>query len=338
ATFGLAKPGHLVYPGKEHTGKLRVVDIGIPKMIMDQVGATHFALTEDWVKDSLVPRKPEAHKGDAGRLLVVGGSPGKSGAAVMAALAAMRVGAGLVTLAGPRSLVPGFQGQAPEIMALALDETLGGGIAASAADQILEFAASCDGLALGPGLGMDEETIRMVHRVVRECPVPMVLDADGLNALAGDLEAVQAAKSTAILTPHPGEMARLCGLSPAAVQADRLGRARGLAADLGCVCVLKGAATVVALPRGEVWINTTGNPGMASGGMGDVLTGIAAGFLVQGYAPETAARLAVFLHGLAGDRLADTLGLVGYLAGDLILELPETLGSFLSKLPIPRQA
>ncbi len=333
ATFAFAKIGHLLYPGAEHTGRLRIVDIGVPPDIAEAVGARCRLLTPNDIAGRLPRRSKAAHKGATGHLLVVAGSPGKTGAAAMSALSAMRTGAGLVTLAVPQRLNPVLEPQATEVMTSPLPDTVDGTLDETALDKILSLAADKKCIALGPGLGTAEETSNLVRRVVAESPVPLVVDADGLNCLAGGLDAVTNARVPVVLTPHPGEMSRLSGVSSAEIQADRVGSAGSFAQKYGVVLVLKGAATVVAAPDGTCFINPTGNPGMASGGMGDVLTGLIAGLIVQGAAALDAACTGVFLHGRAADILAGDVGPIGYLATDVMDEIPARLGELMSCQP-----
>jgi len=330
ATFAFAKVGHLLYPGAVLTGRLFVVDIGIPPRIARRVGPAQHLLTAADVRGSLAPRPADAHKGTCGHLLVIAGGTGKTGAAVMSATAAMRAGAGLVTLGVPASLAPAVESRLLEVMTAPLAESQPGTLGAAALTAVEHLYPGKDCLAIGPGIGTAEATARLVRAVVRGCPAPVVIDADALNVLAETPQVFDEVRSPLILTPHPGEMARLLGSTTAAVQADRPAAARTLAVRYGLCVVLKGARTVVAAPEGTVWINPGGNPGMASGGMGDVLTGIIAGLAAQGYKPETAARLGVFLHAEAADRLARQRGPRGFLAGDVMDGLPEVFADLLS--------
>jgi NAD(P)H-hydrate epimerase len=262
------------------------------------------------------------HKGGTGHVLVVAGSTGKTGAAAMCALSALRAGAGLVTLGVPESLNPVVEPQALEVMTYPLPEITPGILNDEAFDVIMDLVSDKRCLALGPGMGTAPETRRLVARLVKSCPIPMVIDADGLNSLSGNADILKSNKTEIILTPHPGEMARLISASPKDVQADRINCAREFAEKFKVHVVLKGAKTVIAHPDGRGYVNPTGNPGMASAGMGDVLTGMIAGFVSQGYAPASAARLAVYLHGAAADHLSQTKGPFGYIATDVMAEIP----------------
>lgn len=331
ATFGAAKLGHVLLPGADYTGRLEIVDIGIPDHIVAAVGPTHFLLTRERLQKSLVSRPSNAHKGTTGHLLVLAGSPGKTGAAAMAATAAMRIGAGLVTIAAPSRLNPILESQALETMTVALPETVDGLLAESAWDRIRDLVAGKRCLVLGPGIGVSPEIQSILRRLLPVLTIPIVIDADGLNNLAKDIEMLKTAKAAVVLTPHPGEMARLTGVSVADIQADRVARARAFARKYHLHLVLKGARTIIAHPDGRIEINPTGNPGMASGGMGDVLTGMIGGLLTQGYTPEAATGLGVFLHGAAADDLSEQIGPVGYLAGDVMQAIPTQMKKLLIK-------
>jgi NAD(P)H-hydrate epimerase len=325
ATFGLPKIGQVVFPGADFVGRLEVVDIGIPSVIVDEVNPKHYLMDSHTTKAILKPRSPVMHKGNAGHLLVLGGSPGKTGAAVMTSYAAMRVGAGLVTLGIPKSLNAAMESQLTEVMTAPLPENSSGALVYSAYEKIVKLLAQKNGLAIGPGLGTAKSTQQLVRKLVESSPVPVVIDADGLNSIVGHLECLKKAKTHVVMTPHPGEMARLVGTTPAAVQADRVSVARDFATTHGVHLVLKGAKTITAHPEGTVLINPTGNPGMASGGMGDALTGIIGGLIVQGVSVHDAVNSGVYLHGSAADFLADSLGPVGFLTSDLIEVLPEQM-------------
>ena len=334
-TFGFAKVGQLIHPGVEYTGDLGIVDIGIPPSIARGVDPRHRLLTPGGVAACFAPRPPDSHKGHTGRLLVAAGSPGKTGAAAMAAMSAMRVGAGLVTLATPESLNPILETRVLEAMTHPLPETVDGMLGESALDAVRKLLPGKQCLALGPGIGVSEQTDLFVHRLIRESTVPLVIDADGLNSIALDPGVLKNLSIPVVLTPLPGEMARLAGASVAGVQKDRIGCARDFANAFQVHVVLKGARTVIAHPDGRVYINPTGNPGMASGGMGDVLTGMIAGLIVQGLSPEAAAHAGVYLHGAAADALARTRGPFGFVASDVMEIIPRQIGELLAGKPAP---
>lgn len=323
ATFACAKPGQVLYPGAECTGELTVVDIGIPTTLVAEHAGERLCFVDTASAAELLPPRPaQGHKGTFGHLLVVAGSSGKAGAAALTAEAGVRSGTGLVTVAAPATVQATLAVKLTEAMTEALPEQ-SGALDATSWERLAELWPGKDALALGPGLGQTPPTMALVRRLLRTCPVPLVIDADGLNAIAGDLAALaECPGPPPVLTPHPGEMARLAALSIADIEADRLGIARDFAMRHRVVLVLKGARTVVADPAGHVSINGSGNPGLASGGMGDVLTGLIGGLLAQGMSPANAALLGVHLHGLAADRLAATLGTAGLSARDVIRELP----------------
>jgi NAD(P)H-hydrate epimerase len=320
ATFGFAKLGHLIQPGADLCGPVAVIDIGLPPVVTPS-GPSHTLITATHVQSVLPRRTANSHKGHTGHALVVAGATGKTGAAALTALSALRTGAGLVTLGVPRTLNPILETLTVEAMTLPLPDDGQGALTSGALNAIQTAMDGKRCLALGPGLGTAPPTRELVLQLIQECPLPMVIDADGLNALAHDLSVLQARTAPAILTPHPGEMARLTGLSTAQIQKDRVSAARRLAAQYNVWVVLKGARTVVAEPDGNIWINPTGNAGMASGGMGDVLTGAMAGLLAQGCPAADASVAAVFLHGLAADILAEQTP-TGYLATEVMGALP----------------
>ncbi|MBI5369059.1 MAG: NAD(P)H-hydrate dehydratase [Planctomycetes bacterium] len=272
----------------------------------------------------LPPRRPDGHKGDFGRVLVVAGSPAMTGAAYLAAEAAVRGGAGLVTLATARPVHPILAIKLTGPLVRALPATPAGGIAAEAAAEVLELARGADVVALGPGLGMEPATVAFVHALLPAIPVPVVLDADGLNALAQNVDLLAQRPAPTILTPHPGEMGRLLRLDARAVQSGRARVARVVAVPPHVVVVLKGHRTVVAGGQ-QFYENRTGNAGMATGGSGDVLTGLIAALLGQGLAPFAAAQLGVYLHGAAGDLAAAEVGPISLAATDLLAWLPKAI-------------
>ncbi len=322
ATFGFAKTGHIFQPGAGFTGKLEIVDIGIPDHIAEEIGPQQHLLTPDQIQKYFQPRKPDTHKGKTGHLLVVAGAPGKTGAAAMTAMSAMRSGAGLVTLGVPHGINAILESQVLEAMTEPLPEMKNGRLAESAFDAVMNLVSGKQCLALGPGLGQARETKNLVCRIIKESPIPLVIDADGLNNLLGQTKILKKLNVPVILTPHPGEMARLTDTTASSIQADRMKSARGFALEFNVHVVLKGAATVIAHPDGRAYINPTGNSGMACGGMGDVLTGVIAGLITQGFAPETATHAGVYLHGAAADTLAESIGPVGYLASEVMHAVP----------------
>jgi NAD(P)H-hydrate epimerase len=320
-TFGYPKLGQIADASEAYVGRLVVVDIGVASEAVATVKPQTTLLTQEEVGALVRGRRRAAHKGDFGHLLVLAGARGKSGAALLCGSAALRVGTGLVTLAGPSSLNSVFSSALIEAMTIPFPEQPDGSLSLDegAITQALQGKSA---VAFGPGIGVSSETIGLTRWLLAHSDKPLVIDADGLNCLATDVGILQTTREPVILTPHPGEMARLVNTSNADVQSRRLEVARSFAAQHRCYLVLKGAHTVIAAPDGRAWINATGNPGMASGGMGDVLTGILGGLLAQGYPPEEACILGVFLHGYTGDLAAQEKGEAGILARDLIERLP----------------
>ncbi len=322
ATFAFPKIGQVLYPGAQYTGDLETIDIGIPISLARTVEDRNLLVEATEAGALAAPRPVTGHKGTFGHLLVVAGSAGKSGAAAMTAEGGVRAGAGLVTVACSESVRKVLEIKLTEVMTATLSAK-DGGLSTEAFGDIEGLWADKKALAIGPGLGQAEGTREVVRQVVRACPLPLVVDADGLNALTGGVDLLlERGGPTPVLTPHPGEMARLTGGTVADVEADRIGTARAFANRYRVVLVLKGARTVTAFPDGRVRLNGSGNPGMASGGMGDILTGLIGGLLAQGLSPEDAAVLGVYLHGAAGDRLLEHLGDAGMVATDLLQEIP----------------
>jgi ADP-dependent NAD(P)H-hydrate dehydratase len=279
----------------------------------------------------LPPRRADSNKGNYGRILVAAGSRGMSGAAVLCGSAALRGGAGLVKVATPRSVWPTVAAGNPCYMTVPLDDTDAGGFAATAAAELLEIASGSDVVALGPGLGRSQELTRMVGEVVSRTPCPLVLDADGLNACADRPQILEQHAGPLIITPHPGEFGRLLGKTAAQVQAAREELATAFASKHGLIVLLKGHGTIVT-DGSRVLVNTTGNPGMATAGSGDVLTGLVAALLGQGLDPLSAAQLGAHLHGLAGDLARADCGEEGLIASDLLEYLPRAWQRYRGKL------
>jgi len=330
-TFGAPKIPLVMAPAALMAGELVVVDIGIPDAIIDEVpGERVETITHERASAWVEARRDDIHKGECGRVVIVAGSVGKAGAAQLAALGALRSGAGLVTIATPRSCLGVVGGFMPEYMTLGLDDTTDGMVSETAAEAVL--AQRCDVLAVGPGLGLGASVRTFVLDLVEKSTVPLVVDADALNAFGGELDGLAGRDGReVVITPHPGEMARLTGTTIDQVQTRRLEVARELATTRCLYVVLKGARTLVVSPDGRVLVNLTGNPGMATGGTGDVLTGVIAAWLAQMGAAEAACGLGVYLHGAAGDRAAELEGEVSMIASDLA----DCLGSVLQDLGSP---
>jgi NAD(P)H-hydrate epimerase len=298
---------------------MKIFDIGIPAEIVARVGV-QVELLDHATMSGLIPRRSlAAHKGTFGHLLVLAGSLGKGGAAVLCGLGATRSGTGLVTIATPKILNTVVQGALPEAMTTALSFSQHC-LSDTDYDLLLAAAQGKKAVAVGPGMGTEEETGHLVRKLYQELRQPMVVDADGLNLLAAEIGVLTAGPR--ILTPHPGEMSRLTGLTTLEIQGDRRTVATDFAKRHGVYLVLKGASTIIAAPDGRLAINPTGNPGMAAGGMGDVLTGLLGGLLAQGLAPWEASCLAVYIHGLAGDRIVRAGRPFGFLASELAAEIP----------------
>jgi NAD(P)H-hydrate epimerase len=324
-SLGSAKLGQVIYPGIDHVGDLVVVDIGIDPSAVAKVAPAVEILTREEVAWLVPRRRPDSHKGDYGHLLVLAGSRGKTGAAVLATRAAMRTGAGLATLAAPRSLNSIFAAVLIEAMTEPLRENSLEQMEEPMPHEWSRLLERKNAVVFGPGIGVTDATRNMLRWLLRNLEMPWLIDADGLNNLALDIDRLRSAKTPPILTPHPGEMARLIGQSTAAVNQDRVGIAREFAVKHRCYLVLKGAGSVIATPAGTISINPTGNPGMASGGMGDVLAGMLGALLAQRLSPQDAMKLGVFLHGFVGDRVAQEKGQIGLIASDIIDALPAGL-------------
>jgi NAD(P)H-hydrate epimerase len=312
-------------PAEALAGNLVVAEIGVPQSIIAGLdGPWVEVLTKEAMRGLIEPRRQESHKGTYGRVLVVAGSRGKTGAACLSATAALRSGAGLVTVAAPASCAPIIAALGAEYMTMPLDETSDGTVAWEALDRVLEVPA--DVIAIGPGLGRSPSTTAFVQELIARSSAPLVVDADGLNAFAGEADRLAGREGVdVIITPHPGEMARLAGLSVEGVQGHRLDVAREFAMAHRVYVVLKGHRTVVATPDGKAFINLTGNPGMATAGTGDVLTGMIAGWFGQLLDAESAASLAVYLHGLAGDLAEADEGETALIAGDVVSRLGDAV-------------
>lgn len=322
-TFTAPRPAH-VY-GELTRGPVLVAPIGSPDAAVQSALKLEVITPRDFAS-FLEPRPRDSNKGMYGHVLVVGGSLGKSGAAAMAGMAALRSGAGLVTVATAKSALPNVAAFAAELMTEPLPETDAGGISVASmkSGKLGQLASTMTVVAIGPGIGRSTETVEFVREAVRTLKCPLVIDADGLNAFDGKTELLDGSQRPLVLTPHPGEMSRLAGVSTKAVQADRLNVARTFAREHKLILVLKGNLTVVSLPDGTAWVNPTGNPGMATGGTGDILTGMTAGILAQMPSdPARAAVAGVYLHGLAGDVAVEDEGEHSLVATDLLRGLPK---------------
>jgi NAD(P)H-hydrate epimerase len=329
-TFGLPKVGQAVYPGVDLTGELRTVDIGWPDRLLKRYRPTHFLVEASDVQARIPTRAPRTHKGDCGHVYLLAGSRGKMGAAALSGTAVLRSGAGLLTLGCAESQVSIVTRKLMEAMTDPLPETDKGSIALKAISKIEKSLKGKEVLALGPGLSQDSETVSLVLKLLPKIKIPIVVDADGLNALATQTSILKKVKGPVVLTPHPGEFSRLTGVSVVEGERVRVEWASSFSKKHKVWVILKGARSIIAAPHGEVYINPTGNPGMATAGMGDVLTGIVAGFLAQGLSPTEAAIVATYLHGAAGDEVARRRGSRGLLASDLLKVLPRIIQKYTS--------
>jgi NAD(P)H-hydrate epimerase len=325
-TFGLPKIGHLIPPGLDYVGKVRVIDIGIPKRLVEDEKIPTYLLEKEEIQTWLsIPRNPDTHKGDYGHLLVIAGSVGKTGAAVMACQAALRMGAGLVTLAIPKSLNAILEMKLTEVMTEPLPETPKQTLSLRAFSAIARLCENKRAVVIGPGLGTLKETQSLILKLIRTLDLPIILDADGLTALATQPKILPIKNRALVLTPHPGEMARLIRSQVKEVLENRVRLSRNFSQSHHVHLILKGHPTLITTPKGEVFINPTGNPGMASGGTGDVLTGMIGGLVCQGFNLLTSLQVAVYLHGMAGDEGAQEMGEKSLIATDLIEKIPALL-------------
>jgi len=334
-TLGAIKLGLILFPGADYAGDLFVGSLGIPDSLLTKLNVRRFVATHELVQRVLPPRHPNTHKGDYGRVLIIGGAPGMSGAAIMAGKAALRTGAGLAQVALPQSLNIAIEASTLEVMSFPLPETDAGTIALEALNVLSSRLEWADVIAVGCGISRNEQTQTFVRQLVAQVDKPMVIDADGIIALAGHSEILLQRKSLTVLTPHPGEMATLLRTKTEAVQRDRVGTTIKAASEFKSIVTLKGARSITASPDGTIFINLTGNAGMATGGSGDVLTGMIAALLAQTIIRQPQAHAlqsltetvatAVFLHGLAGDIASWEKGEVALIAGDLLDHLPRAV-------------
>ncbi|MCS7229301.1 MAG: NAD(P)H-hydrate dehydratase [Candidatus Kryptonium sp.] len=325
ATMGLPKTGLMLNLGKILPGKIYIIDIGIPSFVYQIMGIKTYYLEQIDIKKRLPVRPFNAHKYSCGKIFALVGSPGLTGAATMSTLSAMKVGAGAVIAGVPESLSPILEMKLTEVMKLPLPETNEHTIGWNALDLIEEHMEWADVLIIGPGLSKNYETKQVVLNILKKLNKKAVIDADGLNALVGNLNILKSLHNEIVLTPHSGEFSRLTDLPVEKIEREKIEVARNFATEYGVVLVLKGDTTVIANPEGEVFINSTGNPGMATAGSGDVLTGMIAGFMGQGLSALDAAICGVYLHGLAGDLARDKLGELPMMAMDILNSIPEAI-------------
>jgi hydroxyethylthiazole kinase-like uncharacterized protein yjeF len=324
-SFGLPKVGLLVHPGCEFTGQLIIADIGMPQKAIDSISIKLNTIQDSYVSQILPVRLPNTHKGSYGKIFIISSSIGMTGAGHLAAAGALRVGGGLVYLGVPSTVVCQHPPAFLEVITIPLEDRKSGYLSEDSISSVLRQMETMTVTAIGPGLSTRGDVGEVVYSVIENSNIPLIIDADGLNVLACNIDVLKKLKAPAIITPHPGEMARLTGISIQEVQNNRIEVAQEFARKWKIITVLKGAKTVVALPRGEAYINPTGNSGMATAGSGDVLTGIISGLIGQGMRPEEAAISGVYLHGMAGDQVANVKGMHGLNARDIVEELPYTI-------------
>jgi NAD(P)H-hydrate epimerase len=325
-TFGLPKLGQVVYPGKSYVGEFVIADVGFPERAISEEGIELNYLTPSEATTMLPFRAPDANKGDLGKLFVLVGSEGYTGAAAMTAEAGLRSGTGLVILGCPSGLNDILEIKLTEVITKPLPEVRKRRcFALRGLGEVREMVKWADAVAVGPGIGTYHETRDLIFRLLSQLDKPAVFDADALNILAKDMDQLRGHSAPLVISPHPGEMSRLTGKSIEQIQRNRINVALEFAQEFNLVCILKGAPSVIAAPNGQAWINPTGNDGMATAGSGDVLTGLIGGFLAQGMLDIDAAVLGCYVHGLAGDLARDQLGPRGMIAGDILKMVPEGL-------------
>jgi ADP-dependent NAD(P)H-hydrate dehydratase / NAD(P)H-hydrate epimerase len=318
-TYGYPKPGQIIYPGADHTGKLTVIDISIPSIAENEIGIDGYVVDGDMVRGFLRPRPSASHKGTYGHAAVIAGSVGKTGAAHMASLAALKIGAGLVTLAIPESLNAIMEVKLTEVMTYPVEDKGRGCFTLSSLKKLVEFLEDKDVVVIGPGLSQFGETMEMVRKLFTEVKKPFVIDADGVNAFQGHLDLLRKTRAEAVLTPHPGEFARIMGTTPQDINADRMGVGVKFVERYGVNLLLKGARSILFTTDGGIFINPTGNPALAKGGSGDILTGFIGGLAAQGHTLAQSSIIGAYLHGYIADTwCADTGSDIDLLAGDLL--------------------
>jgi hydroxyethylthiazole kinase-like uncharacterized protein yjeF len=325
-TFGLPKFGQAVYPGKESCGQLLVADIGFPDSVIEEEEIQLNLIMDDEAAALLPHRAPYSHKGDFGKLFVLAGSEGFTGAAAMTAEAGLRSGTGLVILGCPSGLNDILEEKLTEVMTKPLPQVKKRRcLALRGLGEVRDMVKWADAIAVGPGIGTYHETRDLIFRLLSKLDKPAVFDADALNNLAKNMDYLKGHSAPLVISPHPGEMSRLTGKSIEQIEKNRIDIALEFADEFNLVCILKGAPSVIAAPSGQAWINPTGNEGMATAGSGDVLTGLIGGFLAQGLMDIDAAVLGCYIHGAAGDLARDALGPRGMIAGDILHMVPEAL-------------
>ena len=327
-TMGNIKTGQLFYPARTHQNRLFVADLSAPPFLLEKVNSRKFLIQPADIASFLPNRPPDAYKNTFGKVLIIAGSTGLTGAATMASLSALRSGAGMVVLGIPERFNPILEEKVTEVMTTPLPETDDGSIHSRAINFLDRWLQWSNVLALGPGLSTHLETETFVRAFLRKVDKPVVIDADGINNLAGQFDLIRNYPADIVFTPHVGELSRLIGVSQKDILANRISVLQEWAPKLNCTLLLKGAPTLIADASGTVYFNPTGNAGMATAGSGDVLTGLIAGFLAQGLTGREAAIAGAFVHGMAGDLAMQELGQRGMIAGDILNHVPDALHLF----------
>ncbi|MHB8108505.1 MAG: NAD(P)H-hydrate dehydratase [Syntrophorhabdaceae bacterium] len=317
-TYAYPKLGQILNPGREHVGKLTVIDISIPNFVEYEVGFDGQIIDGQMLRAFIKRRLPSSHKGTYGHAVVIAGSPGKTGAAHMASLAALKIGAGLVTLIVPETLNSILETKTTEVMTYPVRDNGKGLFTPGSFEEIQDFVKDKDVVIMGPGLSQDAGVVELVRRIYAQIDKPFIIDADGINAFQGNTAILKKAKRQAILTPHPGELARLVGKTPKEINENRIEIARSCAADLGVNIVLKGAASILSTPDRRIFLNPTGNPSLAKGGSGDILTGFIGGLASQGYSLIESALFGAYIHGYMADTWVEKHSEMDLLAMDLL--------------------
>lgn len=324
-TFGYPKLGQVLYPGAEHRGRLTVIDISIPAFIENTLGIDGHVTDGDMLRGILKPRSSSSHKGTYGHVAVIAGSIGKTGAASMTSLAALKIGAGLVTLLTPASLNAIMEMKLTEVMTYPLEDQGKGYFTLPSYKKIVDFVEDKDVIVIGPGLSQESETMEIVRKLVLDVKKPFIIDADGINAFKGHLNILKKTKNEVVLTPHPGELARITGMTPQEVNADRMGIGKKFTEAYKVNLLLKGAPSILFTTDNEVFINPTGNPALAKGGSGDILTGFIGGLVAQGHTIAQSTLTGAYLHGYIADRWAESSTDMDLLAGDLLQGLGQAI-------------
>lgn len=329
--FQLAKVGQVINQGPEYCGELITADISIPRQVIEEAGLKVNLTDMEFLASRICKRTDNTHKGTYGRVSVIAGSLGMLGAGLMSARSALKSGAGIVTLGVPKSLQAAANSMSPELMTRGLAENADGTLSKECTGQLLELIKPDSCTLFGPGLSQGPDIEGLAEHIIREAKAPLVIDADGINAISREPEILRESISSIVITPHPGEMARLMKCTASDIQGNRLAYAERFAREYGAVTVLKGFRTIVAVPDGTLHVNPTGNPGMATAGAGDVLAGIIAGLIAQGMPAADAAVCGVYIHGAAGDAAAQKIGEYGLTASDIIEFVPHTIKNIAGK-------